>query len=152
MASGVTSSSESIWSLNQIFYFKRQNLNKTMKFWIWAVQCTPFCLNLIHFCLCKFVVIFVICERSFNNSISSLIHITVCLEGLWTPRFLEWVRHHFSGRDGLWESPPLSNFVQFYSPPLRFFQKNWIYLRNHPKLPNAWYNYIRGCGIGQNLT
>ena len=75
MASGVTCSSKSIWSLNEIFYFKRQNLNKTMTFWIWAVQCTPFCLNLIHFCLCKFVMILVICERSFTNRISSLIHI-----------------------------------------------------------------------------
>ena len=51
---------------------------------------------------------------------------TVCWEGLWTPRFLEWVRHNFSGRDGLLESSPLSSFVQFCSPLLWFFQKNLV--------------------------
>ena len=77
---------------------------------------------------------------------------TVCWEWFWTPRFLEWGRHHFLGQDGLWESPQMPSFIQFRGPHYDFSRKTEFHLRNNAKLPNLWYNDKRGRGIGQNWT
>ena len=56
-------------------------------------------------------------------------YLIVCWERFWTPRFLEWSTHHFSGWDGLWESPPMPSFVQFCGP-FYHYTIDWV-IRGH---------------------